>query len=80
MADDSAAKLESFLSLAKGARGRAAAAVIADATAAPGVFAFGELLDVPHIKEARGFIRRAACEQGSERATDASPLRAAGRL
>jgi COP9 signalosome complex subunit 7 len=45
--------LQSFLALAKGARGRAAVAVIADATAAPGLFAFGELLDVPNIKEAR---------------------------
>ena len=45
--------LQSFLALAKGARGRAAAAVIADATAAPGLFAFGELLDVAGVKEAR---------------------------
>ena len=46
--------LQSFLALAKGARGRGAVAVIADATAAPGLFAFGELLDVPNVKEARG--------------------------
>ena len=46
--------LQSFLALAKGARGRAAAAVIGDATAAPGLFAFGELLDVPSVKEVRG--------------------------
>ena len=45
--------LQSFLALAKGARGRAAVAIIADATAAPGLFAFGELLDVPNVKEAR---------------------------
>ena len=45
--------LQSFLALAKGARGRAAAAVVADATAAPGLFAFGELLDVQGVKEAR---------------------------
>ena len=45
--------LQSFLALAKGARGRGAVAVIADATAAPGLFAFGELLDVPNVKEAR---------------------------
>ena len=46
-------ELQSFLALAKGARGRAAAAVVADATAAPGLFAFGELLDTPGVKEAR---------------------------
>jgi hypothetical protein len=47
-------ELQSFLALAKGARGRAAAAVVADATAAPGLFAFGELLDTPGVKEVRG--------------------------
>ena len=46
-------KLAGFLALAKGARGRAAASIIADATGTPGLFAFGELLDLPHIKEAR---------------------------
>lgn len=51
--DASTAKLASFLALAKGARGRAACAVIADATAAPGIFTFGELLDVGHIQEVR---------------------------
>jgi hypothetical protein len=52
--DDAASgKLASFLALAKSARGLAAASVIAEATAAPGLFAFGELLDMPHIQEVR---------------------------
>ena len=46
-------KLAGFLALAKYARGRAAASIIADATATPGLYAFGELLDLVHIKEAR---------------------------
>ena len=53
--------LQPFLLLAKSARGRAAAAVVSDATAAPGVFAFGELLDMPNVKEARQPLRRSRC-------------------
>lgn len=48
--------LAGFLALAKSARKGAAASLIADATAAPGVFAFGELLDMPSIKEARPLL------------------------
>ncbi|BEJ17981.1 hypothetical protein CspHIS471_0702580 [Cutaneotrichosporon sp. HIS471] len=43
--------LEPFLILARGTKGAGAAKVILDATAAPGVYTFGELLDVPSIKE-----------------------------
>lgn len=45
-------KLEPFLVLARSARGPVAAAIVVDqATAAPGVFCFGELLEVPAIAE-----------------------------
>ena len=54
MADEvSSAKIESFCLLAKGARGRAAAQICAEATGAPGLFAFGELLAMPNIAEVR---------------------------
>ncbi|KLT45771.1 hypothetical protein CC85DRAFT_269062 [Cutaneotrichosporon oleaginosum] len=43
--------LEPFLILARGTKGAGAAKVILDATAAPRVYTFGELLDVPSIKE-----------------------------
>ena len=48
---EGAAKLEQYLLLAKGARGRAVADLILKVTAEPGVYAFGELLDVPSVKE-----------------------------
>ncbi|KAI9633970.1 uncharacterized protein MKK02DRAFT_38641 [Dioszegia hungarica] len=52
MADyDHAARLEPFLLLARSTKGAAAAKVISDATAAPGVYIFGELLDLPGIRE-----------------------------
>ena len=37
--------------LAKGARGPALAKLIEKVTAEPGIFSFGELLDVPSVKE-----------------------------
>jgi hypothetical protein len=43
--------MEQYLLLAKGARGRALVDLIQKVTADPVVFAFGELLDVPSIKE-----------------------------
>lgn len=46
-------KLEPFLLMAKSARGAAATKLIASATAAPGVFVFAELLDLPSIQEVR---------------------------
>ena len=44
-------ELEPFLLLARSARGRAAAELVLKATAAPGVFVFGELLDEAHVRE-----------------------------
>lgn len=43
--------LEGFCLLAKSARGRAAVQIIQEATAAPGLFAFGELLDMPNVQQ-----------------------------
>ena len=48
---DQAAKLEPFLLLAKNAKGKSAAEVINKATEEPGIYGFGELLDVNGIKE-----------------------------
>ena len=45
--------LEPFLLLAKSARGKAAASIIDWATQEAGVFVFGELLDMPGVKEVR---------------------------
>ena len=44
-------ELEQFVLLAKGTRGRATADLVLKATAAPGVFVFSELLDVPSVQE-----------------------------
>ncbi|KAI9059565.1 hypothetical protein FKP32DRAFT_1596129 [Trametes sanguinea] len=44
-------KLEPFLLMSKAAKGAAAAKLIQDATSAPGVFVFGELLEQPNIQE-----------------------------
>lgn len=46
-----AAKLEPFLLISKSAKGAAAAKLIQDATSAPGVFIFAELLELPNIQE-----------------------------
>lgn len=46
--------LEQFCLLAKSTRGRGTAELVSQATAEPGLFAFGELLDVPQIKELQG--------------------------
>lgn len=45
--------LEQFVLLAKGAKGAAAVELIRQVIAAPGVFVFGELLDMPNIKEVK---------------------------
>lgn len=45
------AKIEQYCLLAKGAKGKAVAELMRKATAEPGLFAFGELLDMPHVKE-----------------------------
>ena len=47
-----AAKLEPFLLISKSAKGAAAAKLVQDATSAPGVFVFAELLELPNIQEA----------------------------
>jgi COP9 signalosome complex subunit 7 len=46
-----AAKLEPFLLMSKSAKGAAAAKLIQDATSAPGVFVFTELLHMQNIRE-----------------------------
>ncbi|KAK7005767.1 PCI domain-containing protein [Favolaschia claudopus] len=46
-----AAKLEPFLLMAKSIKGAAAAKLISDATSAPGVFVFSELLELPNVQE-----------------------------
>lgn len=48
---DGDAKIQQYVLLAKGVRGRGAADLITKATADPAVFGFGELLDIPSIKE-----------------------------
>lgn len=45
------AKLEPFLLMAKSLKGAAAAKLIQDATSAPAVFVFSELLELPNIQE-----------------------------
>lgn len=45
------AKLEPFLLMGKSLKGAAAAKLIQDATTAPGVFVFAELLELPNIQE-----------------------------
>ncbi|KAL0945656.1 hypothetical protein HGRIS_014810 [Hohenbuehelia grisea] len=45
------AKLEPFLLMGKSMKGAAAAKLIQDATSAPGVFVFSELLELPNIQE-----------------------------
>jgi hypothetical protein len=49
------AQLEQFCILAKSAKGRAAVHIIAEATSAPNLFAFGELLDQPNLQEVTSF-------------------------
>jgi hypothetical protein len=55
-------KIEQYLLLAKGARGRATGELIAKATSEPGLFAFGELLDLPSVQEVR-FGSAALCDR-----------------
>ena len=49
------AKLEPFLLMAKSLKGAAAAKLIHDATSAPAVFVFSELLELPNIQEVRRY-------------------------
>ncbi|KAJ3134093.1 COP9 signalosome complex subunit 7a [Physocladia obscura] len=43
--------MEAFLALAKGAKGAACAQLISDVLAAPGIFVFSELLNVPNVTD-----------------------------
>jgi COP9 signalosome complex subunit 7 len=45
------ARLEPFLLMGKSAKGAAAAKLVQDATASPGVFVFGELLELEGVQE-----------------------------
>jgi len=45
------AALEQFVLLAKNVKGAAAAELVKQVTEAPGIYVFGELLDMPNIKE-----------------------------
>jgi len=49
--DLSNARLEPFLLMSKSARGAGAAKLIMDATSAPGVFVFAELLEVASVQD-----------------------------
>ncbi|KAJ1550375.1 hypothetical protein HK096_007261, partial [Nowakowskiella sp. JEL0078] len=51
LSSSSSFRLEPFLLLAKSARGAAAAKLINDAIAAPGIYVFSELLEIPSISE-----------------------------
>eukprot|EP00232_Nephroselmis_pyriformis_P021643 CAMPEP_0182866516 /NCGR_PEP_ID=MMETSP0034_2-20130328/8245_1 /TAXON_ID=156128 /ORGANISM="Nephroselmis pyriformis, Strain CCMP717" /LENGTH=266 /DNA_ID=CAMNT_0024998845 /DNA_START=90 /DNA_END=887 /DNA_ORIENTATION=+ len=51
MDEASTAKVEQFCLLAKSARGAAARQIVVEATTEPGLYAFGELLDMPNIKD-----------------------------
>lgn len=46
-------KVEPFVLMSKSAKGAAAAKLVQDATSAPGLFVFAELLDVPNIQNVR---------------------------
>ena len=48
---NAASKLEPYLLISKSVKGAAAAKLIQDATSAPGVFVFSELLAIPSIQE-----------------------------
>lgn len=48
--------LEQFILLAKGAKGSACAELIKQVLEAPGVHVFGELLEMPNIKEVSSII------------------------
>jgi COP9 signalosome complex subunit 7 len=54
MVEASEAKIQQYLLLSKSSRGRALCELINKATAEPGLFAFGELLDTPSINEVGG--------------------------
>lgn len=51
----SSSSLEPFILLAKSAKGAAAVELIKQVLDAPGVYVFGELLDMPNVMEVRSF-------------------------
>ena len=57
-------KIQQYVLLAKGARGRGLLDLISKATSEPGLFTFGELLDVPTIADV-GDTPHAACSKPS---------------
>lgn len=61
-------KLEPFLLMSKSAKGAAAAKLIQDATSAPGVFVFSELLELPNIQEVRAAAVAFAVKETEHRA------------
>ena len=50
------AALEQFLLLAKTTKGAAAMELIRQALETPGIYVFGELLEMPNIKEVRFYV------------------------
>jgi hypothetical protein len=54
---DAEAKLQQYLLLGKSAKGRSMCELITKATAEPGLFTFGELLDLPTVQEVRASAR-----------------------
>ena len=50
------ARLEQFVQLAKGARGLALLKLVQQATEEPGLFVFGELLELPQVQEVRACV------------------------
>jgi len=58
------AALEQFILLSKTAKGAAAAELIRQALATPGIYVFGELLEMPNIKEVRYCFRSFAHNVG----------------
>lgn len=50
------ALLEQYILLAKSAKGAAAVELIKQVLVAPGIYVFGELLDMPNIQEVRTVI------------------------
>lgn len=57
----SANPLEQFVLLAKSAKGAACTELIKQVLEAPGVYVFGELLDMPNIAEVVPYITRLLC-------------------
>lgn len=57
---------EQFLLLAKSAKGAALATLIHQVLEAPGVYVFGELLDMPNVREVGSWPRRHTWKLGTK--------------